>query len=141
MLSRGPNIFLLLRGREPALTAHSSFFLVSQPPLINRSPFILLLFDGSFFLLSSFSAFADQQKPFFQLSNPSPFFIVNFKRGAFFKFSGSFSLLIKRSPFIRRRGGSPAESSLLPLSQKKDDARILFFHFNFFSVELLGTIF
>ena len=32
VLSRGPNIFLLLWGREPSLTAHSSFFLVSQPP-------------------------------------------------------------------------------------------------------------
>ena len=43
VLSRGPNIFLLLRGGEPSLTAHSSFFLVSQPPR-QQKPFYSFTF-------------------------------------------------------------------------------------------------
>ena len=84
-MSRGPNIFLLLRGRKPSLTAHSSFSLVSQPPHQEKPfysekrwkprrkliapPLTRTMMPESQFFISTF-----------QLSCWAPFFIVWLKR-------------------------------------------------------------
>ena len=112
VLSRGPNIFLLLWGREPSLTAHSSFFLVSQPP--------------------------HQQKSFF--SWITRHFLMSSSRGAFFTFCGSFSSSSSREALLFGEEVEAPQKAHCSPSHKNDDARVLVFHFNF-SVELLGTIF